>query len=341
MKNLGIFLGIYLALGIAASCVSADQVYGQCTDQCYPYGINAQPEGSICTDAGLCACPEGQSPCCPSGPPGKCQTGSCASADTCPNEGADNDGGPPPTSECAADADCAKLVDTECKTASCAAGKCDVRIKIGPTASQRYGDCKRRECDATGAIIKLEDSSDYFNDALECTTDFCKDGASQNLPLPDGSPCGADNHCYLDACVECVDWLAGAQCSNGLVCDGFFWCVSPAQCMGKCGGSCAPCPTGSVCAKDSDCVTLNCVNGVCSLPTCSDGSQNGGETGIDCGAATCGPCPDGQGCHAHGDCLSKVCMGGACVAPTCIDGVQNGDESGVDCGGPCVACLKK
>ena len=52
-------------------------------------------------------------------------------------------------------------------------------------------------------------------------------------------------------------------------------------------------------------------------PTCSDGIQNGTETGIDCGG-TCAACP---------------------VEPTCTDGVQNGDEEGVDCGGSCTnAC---
>ena len=51
-------------------------------------------------------------------------------------------------------------------------------------------------------------------------------------------------------------------------------------------------------------------------PTCSDGIQNQGETGVDCG----GPCP-------------------ACSSdPTCSDGIQNQGETGVDCGGPCQAC---
>lgn len=47
--------------------------------------------------------------------------------------------------------------------------------------------------------------------------------------------------------------------------------------------------------------------------SCSDGIQNQGETGVDCG----GPCP-------------------ACA--TCNDGIQNQGETGVDCGGPCPAC---
>lgn len=50
-------------------------------------------------------------------------------------------------------------------------------------------------------------------------------------------------------------------------------------------------------------------------PSCSDGLQNGAETGVDCGG-TC----------------ANLC------APTCTDGVQNGAETGVDCGGSCAAC---
>jgi hypothetical protein len=62
-------------------------------------------------------------------------------------------------------------------------------------------------------------------------------------------------------------------------------------------------------------VANNAAN-VCSaaVPTCSDGLQNGNETGVDCG----GDCDD-------------------CV--TCSDNIQNGDETGVDCGGSsCAAC---
>ncbi len=51
-------------------------------------------------------------------------------------------------------------------------------------------------------------------------------------------------------------------------------------------------------------------------PTCSDGIQNQGETGIDCGGP-CAPCP---------------------ITPTCTDGIQNQGETGTDCGGPCAPC---
>ncbi len=53
-----------------------------------------------------------------------------------------------------------------------------------------------------------------------------------------------------------------------------------------------------------------------SSPSCTDGIQNGDETGIDCGGS-CDPCT---------------------IDPTCNDGIQNGDETGIDCGGSCVPC---
>jgi hypothetical protein len=59
----------------------------------------------------------------------------------------------------------------------------------------------------------------------------------------------------------------------------------------------------SGCSKDDDKTS----------ETCSDGIQNQGETGVDCG----GPCS---------------------VCPTCSDGIQNQGETGIDCGGPCSPC---
>lgn len=52
--------------------------------------------------------------------------------------------------------------------------------------------------------------------------------------------------------------------------------------------------------------------------SCTDGEQNGDETGIDCGGSSCSDCiPD----------------------PTCNDGIKNGDETEVDCGGEfCEPC---
>jgi cysteine-rich repeat protein len=63
-------------------------------------------------------------------------------------------------------------------------------------------------------------------------------------------------------------------------------------------------------------------------PTCSDGSHNGAETGIDCGGAEsgCPTCAAGQACGAPDDCQSRVCSQAECQAPSCGDGVIQGDE---------------
>jgi hypothetical protein len=72
--------------------------------------------------------------------------------------------------------------------------------------------------------------------------------------------------------------------------------------------------------------------------TCSDGIQNQGETGVDCGGpcAACATCTDGI--QNQGE--TGVDCGGPCAAcATCSDGIQNQGETGVDCGGPnCAPC---
>ncbi|NNF34899.1 MAG: T9SS type A sorting domain-containing protein [Saprospiraceae bacterium] len=72
-----------------------------------------------------------------------------------------------------------------------------------------------------------------------------------------------------------------------------------------------------------------------SCETCSDGIQNGDETGVDCGGTNpnCSDCPI-PGCMdptAHNYNPGANVDDGSCE--TCSDGIQNGDEEGIDCGG--------
>ena len=77
-------------------------------------------------------------------------------------------------------------------------------------------------------------------------------------------------------------------------------------------------------------------------PTCTDGIQNGDETGVDCGGSCPNACPQEPTCTdgiQNGDETGVDC-GGSCpnscpTTSTCTDGIQNGDETGVDCGGSC------
>ncbi|MDP4999802.1 MAG: M43 family zinc metalloprotease [Saprospiraceae bacterium] len=73
-------------------------------------------------------------------------------------------------------------------------------------------------------------------------------------------------------------------------------------------------------------------------PTCNDGIQNQGETGVDCGGpcTACATCNDGI--RNQGE--TGIDCGGPCTAcATCNDGIQNQGETGIDCGGPCTACV--
>lgn len=240
--------------------------------------------------------------------------------------------------ECVTDLDCPQPVDTECGAGRCVEGSCLFDVQVGPALSQRYGDCKRRDCDWLGAVLEIEDPSDYYNDGLQCTYDFCDGGKRVNLRLSDGFPCpeAGEGYCYQGACVECINNDAD-MCASGLDCYS-IWCVPSPGCAGVCGGLCVPCAVGYGCMTDFDCISGNCTGGMCQLPTCFDGKQNDGETGIDCGTASCGPCPDGSGCFEPDGCVSGVCMVGKCQAPTCFDATLNGDETGPDCGGSCGPC---
>ena len=83
--------------------------------------------------------------------------------------------------------------------------------------------------------------------------------------------------------------------------------------------------------------TTNFCLGSGPVATCSDGIQNQGETGIDCGGpcTACATCNDGIQNQGETD----VDCGGPCTAcPTCDDGIQNQGETGIDCGGPCSPC---
>jgi len=78
-------------------------------------------------------------------------------------------------------------------------------------------------------------------------------------------------------------------------------------------GKPAKCEVGEACATEGDCTSRNCSSGVCKSPSCTNGKNDGTETGIDCG----GSCPDkcdGAACAANGECKSRICDNGKCAA---------------------------
>jgi len=149
---------------------------------------------------------------------------------------------------------------------------------------------------------------------------------------PDGSTVSIDL-CLADGCYDFV--------INDAFGDGI--------CCGYGNGSYVVSVEGSTVASGGNfgsSETSNFCTGGGPAPTCTDGVQNGNETGVDCGGPDCPPCPVEPTCSdgvQNGNETGIDCGGPDCdpcpVEPTCTDGIQNGDETGVDCGGPdCDPC---
>ena len=87
-----------------------------------------------------------------------------------------------------------------------------------------------------------------------------------------------------------------------------------------CGGSCmTKCGDNKMCLIDGDCTSGNCYddglgNGLqCHADLCSDGIQDGNESGVDCGGtSTCGACGQGKTCGSGTDCMLGNCVDGFC-----------------------------
>jgi hypothetical protein len=116
-------------------------------------------------------------------------------------------------------------------------------------------------------------------------------------------------------------------------------CANSIQDLGEsdvdCGGTCSGCGNGKNCGVNVDCISNQCISGICVGSSCDDGILNQQEADIDCGGP-CSGCDIGMDCDYDVDCSSGFCYVGTCQQPTCEDGFENGDELGVDCGGSCL-----
>jgi hypothetical protein len=88
-------------------------------------------------------------------------------------------------------------------------------------------------------------------------------------------------------------------------------CGGPSQfCDGQCGCKSADCPVEPDCDKPTGLVCYPGDGGAPRPASCSDGQQNGCETGVDCGGGQCPPCMADEGCRvkfAATDCISGLC----------------------------------
>jgi len=139
----------------------------------------------------------------------------------------------------------------------------------------------------------------------DCKTDVC-DGMGGTMTVNDDSdtPPLDGNMCTIESCnngmPEKKFATAGTTCEGNKQCDGSGTCVE--------------------CVNDNGCAGAGqtCFNGMC--VSCTDGTMNGDETGVDCGGS-CKKC-NGDICAAKGECQSDACADGVCCDTACTGACQ-------------------
>ncbi len=244
---------------------------------------------------------------------------------------------------------------------NCDSRNCSITDKrcIAPTCSDLIinqhegdidcgGECVAQKCQ-TGATCRLPS---------DCASGVCTEGRCAAAVCPDGvmngqetdKDCGGPESSCAIRCGIGLNCGANSDCNNNSCFAGK--CQIPScgnlikdgnETDADCGGAdCAKCIANKKCAKDEDCLSLNCDDKAtltCIADSCFDLIKNGNETFADCGGSCEKNCATGQTCLAGADCADGVCNATTklCMAAVCPDGAKNGLETDVDCGG--AACL--
>jgi hypothetical protein len=165
-----------------------------------------------------------------------------------------------------------------------------------PCPGKDSGICIVGKCQECAIGFEFTCSTGFKCDVDQCIpmtcADFMQNGNETSVDCggPDCKPCEAGLACTDDS--DCVsDVCLGLVCQESTNTDGK---KNDSETGIDCGYPEAPkhmCEDGQGCASSADCKSFVCYLGVCQAPTCTDATQNGAETGTDCGAAPCEPCP--------------------------------------------------
>lgn len=190
-----------------------------------------------------------------------------------------------------------------------------------------------------------------LDDKNPCTEDACLAGVAQHTPAVDGTACmvGKDSgHCAKGNCArDCESMPATCACNSAAECPGstecLAWSCEAQHCMvvaqvgahcsvgGKVGfcdarGDCGPCSEVGPdhgCGMNEYCYTTD--SGSLTCTHCTNGKQDSGELGADCGgicaqynvgSLTCGL---GAQCSLAAECVSGFCIDGVCCNSSCVD----------------------
>ena len=200
----------------------------------------------------------------------------------------------------------------------------------------------------TGAEASVDAAVDAAPEAATAEAGAPDTGADAGRPMcvNPATDCAASSTlCKVPVCTAGVCAIqiatAGTSCNDvgGNLCDKYGDCVD--SCLDgmqdatetdvDCGGAYCDaqrrtCADGKRCSVGADCLDKVCIGGTCAAATCTDGQQNGTETGVDCGGSCSGApynqaCPSGDTCYTATDCLSGECNS----ADTCVQRA-NGEQ---------------
>ncbi|MBI3184264.1 MAG: hypothetical protein HYZ28_19195 [Myxococcales bacterium] len=238
-------------------------------------------------------------------------------------------------------------LDGDCAYAHCADGVC--------CDSSCTADC--RACNLAGSIGACSYVPNGGTDPGTCSAPNACDGLGTCKKLP-GQPCASPSDCASGFCVDgyCCSTSCTGTCQACNLSGQLGNCGPVAQGqtdMGTCMGPASACDglgrcklvLGQACAAVADCLSGNCVDGVCCANSCASVCQACNVVGS---FGACSPVPAGQtdpstcvapdACDGAGAC--KKPQGAACAAATecassfCVDGFCCDSA----CQGTCQAC---
>jgi hypothetical protein len=258
-----------------------------------------------------------------------------------------------------------------CDTVSCVAaggcylpGTCDPSSGScpNPTAAsgtlsgtQTAGDCKKSQCDGSGAVVTVADNTDLPNDGNQCTGDSCVSGTPTYANLASGTMCTQSGGNVCNGVGGCVSCLTGSDCpgsdtdcsyrtcNSGVCATGYAASGTPlplgSQIAGDCdqlqcdgaGGTVSVIDNGDVPVDGNPCTNDLCTAGVPGHTPTSAGSSCGGNSVCD-GNGNCTGCISPSTCPGiDTDCQHRTCTSGACGVSYTAAGTATSSQTAGDC----------
>jgi hypothetical protein len=163
-----------------------------------------------------------------------------------------------------------------------------------PCPGEDSGICVLGQCEECSEVLGVLTCKSGFQCVeISCVPMTCQDslqswpetgtdcGGPECLPCDEGYPCNKDRDCLSNLCDD------AGLCTKSTHTDGVKNDSETGIDCGYWDGPPHLCKDWEGCGSSMDCMSAVCYFGECQAPTCVDATENGDETGVDCG----GSCP--------------------------------------------------